>query len=518
MAIDAWTVVLYLTAVAFVLALRARIVKRRSLPHPPGPRGWPIVGHLKPPEEPAYKEYLQWSKQYGSDVVRLNMGGSNIIVTNTLQASSDLLEKRSQNYSNRAARGVTMLRDLCGFDWSIAFAQPDEFWRDQRKFFQREYGARAIKRFRPAETQHARAFLRNLLETPLDFFHHARYVLGKDLIYSAYGLKTGSHDDPLIETVEHGLEATLAAMIPGRFLVDAFPILKYIPAWFPGADFQREAGIWRASIYKMVHEPFVLSKKISETTGLPDDCAAKTYLTDIIPASADPAYMEHVALSALAASYVAGTDTTVSTLQSFFLAMTLYPDVQKRAQREIDEVCQGRLPEFSDHDALPYVHALMKELLRWHPAVPLNMVHASTQDDAYNGYFIPRDSLVIANICPSALTASYPAPRILRPSRTPTRRGALGGASARACTLRTKCSGSPSCRCSPRSTSCAPRASAGRRSCHLGSITTDSSNCRNPSPVSFARGQPSTRGSYWTLWSSSKMASIGTAALSLYAR
>ena len=52
--------------------------------------------------------------------------------------------------------------------------------------------------------------------------------------------------------------------------------------------------------------------------------------------------------------------------------MTLYQDVQKRAQREVDEVCQGRLPEFSDHDALPYVHALMKELLRWHPAVPLS--------------------------------------------------------------------------------------------------------------------------------------------------
>lgn len=52
-------------------------------------------------------------------------------------------------------------------------------------------------------------------------------VLSKDLIYSAYGLKTGSHDDPLIETVEHGLEATLAAMIPGRFLVDAFPIREW---------------------------------------------------------------------------------------------------------------------------------------------------------------------------------------------------------------------------------------------------------------------------------------------------
>lgn len=44
--------------------------------------------------------------------------------------------------------------------------------------------------------------------------------------------------------------------------------------------------------------------------------------------------------------------------------MTLNPDVQKKAQTSIDRVCQGRLPEFSDYDSLPYIHAVLKEVLR----------------------------------------------------------------------------------------------------------------------------------------------------------
>ena len=56
---------------------------------------------------------------------------------------------------------------------------------------------------------------------------------------------------------------------------------------------------------------------------------------------------------------------TVSALGSFFLAMLLYPEIQRKAQAEVDRVIgSGRLPDFSDEPALPYVTALVKEILR----------------------------------------------------------------------------------------------------------------------------------------------------------
>ena len=60
-----------------------------------------------------------------------------------------------------------------------------------------------------------------------------------------------------------------------------------------------------------------------------------------------------------------GVDTTASTIGTFFLAMVCYPEVQKKAQAELDEVLDGRLPEHSDIASLPYFSALIKELYRF---------------------------------------------------------------------------------------------------------------------------------------------------------
>lgn len=50
--------------------------------------------------------------------------------------------------------------------------------------------------------------------------------------------------------------------------------------------------------------------------------------------------------------------------------MLLYPEVQRKAQAELDLICIGRLPDFDDYDALPYIEAIVLEALRWNPVVP----------------------------------------------------------------------------------------------------------------------------------------------------
>jgi cytochrome P450 len=79
--------------------------------------------------------------------------------------------------------------------------------------------------------------------------------------------------------------------------------------------------------------------------------------------------------------------------------MMNHPDVQKRAQEEIDQVVgQDRLPNFEDRDNLPYVEAVVKEVLRRYPVAPMGLPHASTEDDICEGYFIPKGSMLLANI------------------------------------------------------------------------------------------------------------------------
>jgi cytochrome P450 len=86
-------------------------------------------------------------------------------------------------------------------------------------------------------------------------------------------------------------------------------------------------------------------------------------------------------------------------MSCFFLAMTVFPAVQRKAQEEIDQnVGTGRLPGFQDRQNLPYIDAIVKEVLRWHPVAPMGLPHMTTEDDICEGYLIPKGALLLPNI------------------------------------------------------------------------------------------------------------------------
>ena len=103
----------------------------------------------------------------------------------------------------------------------------------------------------------------------------------------------------------------------------------------------------------------------------------------------------------------AGSETTSSILVGFVQAMVIFPEVAKKAQEEIDRVCGDRLPDLNDMRDLPYTRACMKESLRWMPLVPMGIPHATTQDDEYMGYRIPKNATIIMNNW-YALIDAYP--------------------------------------------------------------------------------------------------------------
>ncbi|KAJ3745686.1 cytochrome P450 [Lentinula detonsa] len=79
-------------------------------------------------------------------------------------------------------------------------------------------------------------------------------------------------------------------------------------------------------------------------------------------------------------------------------AMILYPEAQRLAQEEIDRVVgPHRLPTFNDYEHLPYIRATIKEILRWRGVSPIGLPHRLSQDDYYEGFFIPRDTICFVN-------------------------------------------------------------------------------------------------------------------------
>ena len=71
-----------------------------------------------------------------------------------------------------------------------------------------------------------------------------------------YGIDVQASDDPYITLAEDALEGISEAAILGNFWVDLFPILKYVPSWFPGAGFQKKAAHWREGNIALTETPF----------------------------------------------------------------------------------------------------------------------------------------------------------------------------------------------------------------------------------------------------------------------
>ncbi|KAF9044314.1 cytochrome P450 [Panaeolus papilionaceus] len=215
----------------------------------------------------------------------------------------------------------------------------------------------------------------------------------------SYGIVVKPYVNSVYVTAAETAVTTLSlAAIPGTFLVDLIPALKYVPQWFPGASFKKKAAQWRNELNDFIDLPFNHVKELVDANKALPSFVSK--LLDALPSENDPSRAEQVdrAKYVPAAAYAAGADTTVSSVQTFFLAMAMHPEVAKKAQAEIDAVVgKGRLPDFSDKPSLPYVNAVMKECLRWKLVTNLALAHSVSEDDEFNGYFIPKGTIVMGN-------------------------------------------------------------------------------------------------------------------------
>ncbi|KAJ8298106.1 hypothetical protein KUTeg_024637 [Tegillarca granosa] len=102
--------------------------------------------------------------------------------------------------------------------------------------------------------------------------------------------------------------------------------------------------------------------------------------------------------ASLDAIVAAGIDTTATMIDWAVLFIALYPDIQCKIQKEIDNKIGDRKPTYSDRFILPYTFSAMQEVLRMTTIVPLGLPHFTTKDVALNGFFIPKGTVVFPNL------------------------------------------------------------------------------------------------------------------------
>lgn len=366
----------------------------RRLPLPPGPKPLPIIGNLLDiPRDSEAARYNRLAREHG-DLVFLSVFGKTILVVNTYQVANDLFEKRSSNYSDR--NELPMINDLMGWDWSFGHMPYGERWKAHRKIFHAHFQSSVVSVYWPIQLKEAHKLLRRLLHEPEELLEHLRHNSASTIMNVTYGIEVSDEDDRYITVAEKALDGMAKAAHPGAFLVDIFPILKHVPEFLPLAGFKRKAREWRKAVLEMRDAPYEAVKSaLKQGTAAP--CFV-SYLLDDLESKKENKEHEDTIRNCAGLALAAGAESTVSSLSSFMLAMVLYPDVQSKARREIDTVTgPGRLPDFSDRGSLPYVDAVVREVLRWNPVAPLGLPHMVTHDDEYNGYFIPAGTTIVGN-------------------------------------------------------------------------------------------------------------------------
>ncbi|KAF9449658.1 cytochrome P450 [Macrolepiota fuliginosa MF-IS2] len=381
--------------------------KRKSNPLPPGIPRWPIVGNaLSIPMDYTHRFYKQPGEKLGSKILYLEAFGQPMVILNDHRMAKDLLEKRSSIYSSRMK-----------IDLFFSFFPYGDAWRRDRRLFTQYFSPKTLHRDQERIVDFVRkGLLPNLYHSPSDFRSHIRSCMEGFAIAIAYGLQVRRTNDPIIGLSEDAFSAITSAVAPGRFLVDVFPILKYVPGWVPGANFQKLARRWKALIMQVTEDSYEAAVKTMN-----NGTAQKSFASDNLTLQSegsDPEVSVDDIKRIGQQVYGAGSETTVASSITFILAMLKYPDIQKRAQRELDSVLGlNRLPDLSDQAQLPYLSAIM-EVLRWNPIVPLGVPHFTDEEDVYEGYYTPKGSIVIANAYGMLYDKEiFPDPHVFQPER-----------------------------------------------------------------------------------------------------
>ncbi|KAJ3561941.1 hypothetical protein NP233_g9885 [Leucocoprinus birnbaumii] len=408
---------IYFVSAVFLSALLywLRSSPRSKLPLPPGPRKLPLIGNLLDfPVDLQWLTFMKWGQDYESDVIHVEAAGLSLVILNSHEAMTDLLEKRSAMYSSRSLpRSVA---ELIGWNWLMVAMPYGDGWKEKRRLFAKYFHPSETSLHRARETQQLHILLNRLMNEPEGFLKHIRYTVGSMAITMAYGIKIQETHDPNVERAENTIVNLSKCFIPGTFLVDTFRWLRYFPEGFPGTGWKGKIRDLQREMYDFMDLPFKAALD-AIAKGTSTDSFVSRFQQDINEGRLSPEEQRLVKDMA-AQIFIAGAETIVSTISTFFLAIVLFPDVLKKAQAEVDRVLKGRLSEDDDIMFMPYLNALLKEVMRWQPVLPMGMFHSVICDDEYKGYRIPLGSLVVPNVWSIFYNPEiFPEPEQLRPER-----------------------------------------------------------------------------------------------------
>ncbi|KAH6756773.1 hypothetical protein C2S53_020931 [Perilla frutescens var. hirtella] len=370
---------------------------RRKLP--PGPYPLPIIGNMLQLGRQPHHTFAKLSKQYGP-LMSIHLGSLYTVVVSSPEMAKEILHKHGQVFSGRTnAQAV----HACDHDKrSIVFLPASNSWREMRKICKEHLfshqSLEAGEGLRRWKLQQLLGYVQRCCDggRAVDIREAAFITTFNLMSATLFSIQATEFDSKVTREFREIIEG-VASIVGVANFADYFPILKPF-------DLQGIKGKAEASLGKLREKvEGYLNQRLESRKANPDAPKKTDFLetlVDIMEADESGHFTKDHLIHLLMDLLVGGSDTNSTTIEWIMSELVMNPDKLAKVKEELKSVVGEKkvVPE-SEMARLPYLQAVIKEVLRYHPPGPLLLPRKAESDQQLNGgYFIPKGTQVLINM------------------------------------------------------------------------------------------------------------------------
>ncbi|CAI5692811.1 cytochrome P450 2F3 [Oreochromis niloticus] len=359
---------------------------------PPGPTALPLIGNLLQIDKKApFKSFVKFSETYGP-VMTVYLGWQRTVVLVGYDAVKEALVDQADDFTGRAP---TPFLHNPNKKYGIGSSN-GERWRQLRRFTLttlRDFGMgrKGMEEWIQEESEHMRAHMLKLKGSPFDPTFLLSCTVSNVICCLVFSQRFSYEDKQFLRLL------TILSHI-GKLnsspVGQMYNLFSKLMDHLPGPHHKVFAE------YEEVRK--FIKMKIQEHKDTLDPSSPRDYIDSFLirinqekEISTTEFHYDNL-VSTIMTLFLAGTQTTSSTLRFALSVLIKYPKIQETMQQEIDSVTgKGRCPSMEDRKSLPFSLAVIHEMQRFLDLVPLSLPHYTLNDISFRGYTIPKDTVII---------------------------------------------------------------------------------------------------------------------------
>ncbi|ETS78836.1 hypothetical protein PFICI_08689 [Pestalotiopsis fici W106-1] len=378
----------------FLISSKFKDAEGNKIPH--GPTGFPVLGSF--PFLTHYPELTldKWAKKFG-ELYSVWLGNQLFVIISSPEIAKDLMVTNGAVFSSRKEMFIKSQTVFLGRGITATPHNPTcpECRKKHRRIATNWLHSKEVDKYTHVLDREATDMIKclyevcdggNALVNPQPFAGRCSL---NNMLTIVFGTRTKSVHDPLVKTSLRLSREFMNLTGPMSNLTDFVPLLQYLPLSLRsrGRQLNKDLAATYGGMIKDIDRRMRSGQKVPESL-------SKTMLQ-----IRDMEKLDDMDMAILASAFmIGGVETTASIMQWFSALIPSYPEIQKRAQAELDRVVgRDRLPQVEDEKNLPYCHAIVKEIERCHNPFWLGTPHVASEDFTYKGQFIPKDTVLVLN-------------------------------------------------------------------------------------------------------------------------